>query len=578
MTADFIHKTERPWPNPRLKIAAIIGHTTATTSRVWVRTGQPGEFQLLHFPENDGKSLEWFDANKNAVPFPIGKAPKGVEVSKPFQTTWATDVTHVVDVAGLRPDTKFRYAFHQMQGGSGEERLILGHDKEHAFKTPSDKVDEFRFGLFSCHMPFKAGDQFPKETKYVNMDVWNSMCYAMRRRCNKEGDLDFVIAGGDQCYTDGIPTLDIWRQLDKIMGKDKGGNLLPSLETMVHWYRDIYRGYWGFYPVRRVFSSIPTYMIWDDHEFGDGWGSHKIPGELNEVLPSLKKNGLSDADGANLIGRMGEAAKQVYWEYQHSHNPEAPKGQFDYHFRHKRCEFYVLDGRGHRDISRGSFRVLGEEQFHRFKARVNGLKKGEVDHLFVVSAVPVLHTREFVVNRAEGWTADRLNLTDDLRDAWEHDLHDEERGELMKILFAAANKGIKVAILSGDVHASAAFKISDGDRSVFQLTSSPITYNLSRAMSWLLRFGVPDNGETKDGYGFERLALYTQPSYSAVCVHPGKGGGTTFQIYGKQTVEPLSRPLKGGESGEKKSVREQLWNQDPKEFPVPHSIAKIPLL
>ena len=45
----FIHKTERPWPNRRLKIAAIVGHTTATTSRIWVRTGAPGNILLALF-------------------------------------------------------------------------------------------------------------------------------------------------------------------------------------------------------------------------------------------------------------------------------------------------------------------------------------------------------------------------------------------------------------------------------------------------------------------------------------------------------------------------------------------------
>ena len=55
------------------------------------------------------------------------------------------------------------------------------------------------------------------------------------------------------------------------------------------------------------------------------------------------------------------------------------------------------------------------------------------------------------------------NLTDDLKDAWEHPLHDEERKSLMRVLFQAAARGIKVAILSGDVHVSAAFKISDGE-------------------------------------------------------------------------------------------------------------------
>ena len=569
---DLIHKTERPWPNPRLKIAAIIGHTTATTSRVWVRTGQEGEFQLLHFREDDSSAKEWFQNNKNMAPFPIGEAPQGVEVSPPFQTTWDTDATHVVDLDKLTPGKKFCYALYGTKG----ERLILGHDKGHAFRTPSDGTGEFRFGLFSCHMPFKRSGLFFKKTEVVNMDVWDIMCHALRRRCDSKGDLDFVIAGGDQCYTDGIPTLDIWRHLnDNMMGKDKNGELTPSVDTMINMYRDIYRGYWGFYPVRRVFSSIPTYMIWDDHELGDGWGSHELNGEeMNEVLPDLEARGLTKSDGMELIRRMGTAAKRVYREYQHSHNPSTPDGQFDYDFHHKGCEFYVLDGRGHRDIERPSFRILGEEQFRRFESHVNALDPEKVKHLFVVSAVPVLHMYDQLVEQADSLVMDVGNLTDDLRDAWEHPLHNEERKSLMRVLFQAAARGIKVAILSGDVHVSAAFKISDGEgNSIFQLTSSAVTYNLGMIQSWVLRLAVPDDGETKDGYTFERLALRTDPSYSAIRVNPDNGKAV-FQIYGKQTVQRPNR-MRAEEKVAQTSRKGRFRDAEQEEFPVGHSLAKI---
>ena len=574
----FIHKTERPWPNRRLKIAAIVGHTTATTSRIWVRTGAPGKFCLLYFRAEQA-SEKWFYEAKAQTPFPIDQLPAGVRKSDEFDSVWDNDATAVVDLSDLAAGASWRYALCRIapeNSPSREARLVLGHDREYSFRTPSPTRD-FRFALFSCHMPFKAGGLFSDKTEIANMDIWDIMSRALRHRRDNGNDLDFVIAGGDQCYVDGIPTLDIWRYLNKVMRKE-GGRILPSEETMTQWYRDIYRGYWGFDSVRRLFASLPTYMIWDDHELGDGWGSYILPAELDEVLPDFVEKGISPDEGRELIARMGAAAKRVYCEYQHCHNPPTPSGQFDYHFRHKDCGFYVLDGRGHRDIGRPTFRVLGEEQMRRFEGAVGDFVDSGIKCLFVVSAVPVLHTAAAIVDRAEGYVMDKLNLTDDLRDAWEHPLHDEERRELLRILFAAAAKGVRVAVLSGDVHVSAAFKISDGKSAIFQLTSSAVTYNLSTMQAWVLKQGASDEGTTKDGHRFERLALRTEPSYSVIRVvadaDPVKA---TFQIYGRETVRQPSRQRRPQPAPNAPNARKDFWAQEPEERPVMHSLAKIPL-
>ena len=253
----FIHKTERPWPNRRLKIAAIVGHTTATTSRIWVRTGALGKFCLLYFRAEQA-SEKWFDEAKAQTPFPIDQLPAGVRKSDEFDSVWDNDATAVVELSDLAAGASWRYALCRIapeNSPSREARLVLGHDRAYSFRTPSPTRD-FRFALFSCHMPFKAGGLFSDKTEIANMDIWDIMSRALRHRRDNGNDLDFVIAGGDQCYVDGIPTLDIWRYLNKVMRKE-GGRVLPSEETMTQWYRDIYRGYWGFDSVRRTVRVAP---------------------------------------------------------------------------------------------------------------------------------------------------------------------------------------------------------------------------------------------------------------------------------------------------------------------------------
>jgi len=68
-----------------------------------------------------------------------------------------------------------------------------------------------------------------------------------------------------------------------------------------------------------------------------------------------------------------------------------PKTLWDYSFTRGGAAFYVLDGRGHRDIERDGYRILGEPQFRRFEAWADALDPEETPFMFVVSAVPVLH-------------------------------------------------------------------------------------------------------------------------------------------------------------------------------------------
>ena len=171
----------------------------------------------------------------------------------------------------------------------------------------------------------------------------------------------------------------------------EAGELLPDERSMRSWYRDIYRGYWGFEGVRRVLDSYPTYMIWDDHEIGDGWGSHYLADDgpddgLARILPDLEDKGLTRDDGRRLVRRMFRAACHVYREYQHSHNPSTDAHVWDYSFTRGGAAFYVLDGRGHRDIERDGFRILGEAQFRRFEAWAEALDPEETPFMFVVSA------------------------------------------------------------------------------------------------------------------------------------------------------------------------------------------------
>lgn len=534
MENSFIYKNDRPWPNPRLKRAAIIGHTTETSTRIWFRTAAPGKFSLLLYPASadlEGALLKSF----KAVPYgPLDDLPDFV-LKIPFTVVnYNKDSTCVVDVDGLKPQTEYCYALHGKE--DDKLRILIGQDRSYRFRTLPSKKSSHSFAFYSCHMPYKHS--IFGGTHVVNIEMWNVLNDVMKR--HYANDFRFIIGGGDQVYVDGVKTLDIWKYLNKVM-KKQDGTLHPSTDEMVTWYRDIYRGYWGFPELREAFSSYPTYMIWDDHEIKDGWGSdilkEKGKDDLDEIFPDRKARKLSQPDCLELLDRMRQAAFQVYEEYQHSHNPDTPSNQYDYSISNDWGSVYFLDSRGYRDVNRRSRRILGQAQLNRFIDWLQALDPTKTQYVFVVSAVPLLHMTPVIVNADDNVAADLTNLQDDLRDAWEHELHDSERKAVVKALFEAASRGIKISILSGDVHTSAVFRMVDNKHQsvIYQLTSSAITYNMPRMLGWVLGNTVPDEGKSRDGYRFERLVLYTDSNFSIVRVDP-VADEVTFQLYGKQHV------------------------------------------
>jgi alkaline phosphatase D len=403
--------------------------------------------------------------------------------------------------------------------------------------------------------------------------------------------LSFVIGGGDQMYSDGEGGPHIWNLLQKEMYK-KGNKLYPNLDEMKSWYRDNYRGYWGFDALQHIYSNYPNYMIWDDHELHDGWGSHDLDDDdvIRKQFLDFKKKGLTAKNARDLIARMIEAGKFVYNEYQHAHNPDpVPKQNpdiplkkkiWDYHFEAGPCAVYVMDGRGRRNM-KNKYKILGSKQMKRFKDWLNSDKVKQKEFVFVTSAVPVFHlaslmgTKKFKkflkIARQDG-------LIDDLVDHWEDEEHKYERKELMEALFKAANDGRRICILSGDVHLAAAFKLSDDDGNIiYQLTSSAITWNLSRLKGIALKLGVPEKGESKvkEGnkvlfkYNFERLALYKQSNFAIVKTDP-ESGQATFQLYG----DPESRES----INEVDSDYERKLEAAGMDLVRSHSMARIPLV
>lgn len=520
----FYDVEDRPWPNPRLKSASMLGHVTARSIRIWVRAEFPGSHVFVFSKQPiDGRIVPLgIDANGSAT----GKDETGQSVSFGRATalvlSFEQDLTRVLDLDALEPDTQYFYALFSTDGAESTKRWILGFQEQLTFRTHPHALDPVAFGLISCHMPYDARN-------LVNMEMFDSL-----EREMADADARFLIAAGDQVYVDGNEHIDIWRWLRSI--KSEG----PTLNDMISWYRDIYRGYWGPLPVRKVFRRFPTYRIWDDHEIMDGWGSH-TDAELSDRLDTIWE-WENTTKNLGLAKQMFQAAQHVYREYQHSYNPPTPVGQWDYSFEAGELGFYVLDMRGHRNFGApDGERVLGKAQLERF---TSWLSQTEAKAIMIVSPVPIVHARSFIVNTFD---LPLLGIADDLRDEWEHDSNWTERDRLLDAVFRQSNASKrKVVFLSGDVHISASFKLFHRDfpdASVHQLTSSGITYAaLSPLARQGLRLSVAKRGTLgyPDAVPIERRVHFTtlhtfQKNHFAIVRYSKLGQSISFDVFGATT-------------------------------------------
>lgn len=534
----LLHRLNWPKTTPTLNRACIIGHTTTSSCRIWIRTGEKGDFCLLY-------SLRTFNSDEDENVFSsfttVEKFLKSGGKKLDFQIKDETnDTTIVLDITDLSSDHVYDYAVMNQNMSQKTKKIILGGEKRLFFRTiPEEKDSPFSFGFYSCHKPFKEVKEDDKVTVVEeNMDVWESFSDTVKKE-----KLRFILAGGDQVYID-AKHLNMWERLRDDM-REVEGELRPSEEEMRDMYREIYLHYWGFPSIQEICSRTPMYMTWDDHEILDGYGSYLLQGdnkdELDMILPNPKQGKpLSREKRLELYKRMVNAGKWVYKEYQHSYNPKTEEGVYDYSFVQGSSAFYVLDGRGYRDISKTSNKVLGQAQLDRFKGWMGEMEQKEnIDFIFILSSIPVVHINPEVANLSETVILDGSTGEDDLRDCWASRLHNDERKNLLALLFEAVSHGKRVVILSGDVHMASAFKLTDKknpNNVIYQLTSSGITYGMEPYLEWIVSAPACPGGDMENGlYQLERLGVWIARNYGVIHVNPANRNLLHFSIYQKKS-------------------------------------------
>jgi hypothetical protein len=300
----------------RLRLGPVVGHTDAATARVWIQVFDDPSAYALRVA---GVGL-----------FPFVSTEGGV---LEFRTAIAV-------AAGLRPDRIHTYDV--LRRG---RRVARGRGRFRTMPDPTSTSD-ILFAAISCNSLVRDG-------------AWERFAAFV-----DDAQPRFLLMMGDQVYIDDDPP-DIF---------DEHFDSRPEVRRRA--LADKYRLNWQREPVRRVLANVPTYMMWDDHEIRDGWGS------FAPDSPTLAARYPGSRDIFDRFNAYFEDTRDVYWHFQGCHNPVPVAGQdpalpnyiagppphgqrraMPYAFRCGRFVVLVVDSRGERDVFRPSYPALGEEQW-----------------------------------------------------------------------------------------------------------------------------------------------------------------------------------------------------------------------
>lgn len=368
---------------PRL----ILGHTTDSTVKVWIRASERWPVAFVDVVDSDGRKT----------------APTRI-----IETQQQEFHTAVVEWRGLAPDTayKAKVAFGKSKKSESVERIREAYS-EGRFKTfPRAKgAKKITFMLGSCNLHSLGIIEKPDQA-WMQISKIASSCEAR-----------FMIHAGDQIYAD-------------IPGKP---------DVSLRHYREKYLDAWDdCVPAKKVLTEMAHYMILDDHEIINNYDNSMSAGTLDHA-------------------RLAEVAMKVYWEFQHSHNPESPTPGRHYHyiFNCGDVQFFVMDTRYHRFSKKGQ--MIAKEQED---VLLEWLSKNREKTKFIVTSVPFV-----------------TEVREPDKDKWCDPVYDEQRGRILKHIL---EKDVsKVVFLTGDMHAALHSTLTVEDEQgrtcvLHELMSSPI--------------------------------------------------------------------------------------------------------
>ena len=351
----------------------------------------------------------------------------------PVALTADHDFTGVVELAGLRPDTRYRYRTWVSGGRSGRAQ---GPEVEGSFRTAPDPDDRAEVRLAY------GGDVSGQN---VCRDVTDGIPIA---RTIEEWDPDIFVGLGDMIYADDV-CLPVGRY---------GNDQIPRAQAQA---TDI-PGFWAHYHynrsdpgLRSLLASAPYVAVWDDHEV------------VNDFGPLTDTRASPPYDPGVHLMPLG---RQAFLDYTPITRDASDPDRLYRSIRYgANLELIVLDTRQYRDANSTlddqprPKSMLGAEQLAWLKTT---LASSSATWKVVVSSVPMSVPTGFpAANGRDGWAN-----------------FDQATGferELLDILRFAQQRGIRDLFwITTDVHFGEVFRYTPfadaPDFHVYEMATGPM--------------------------------------------------------------------------------------------------------
>ncbi len=491
---------------PSLLLGPVLRHVDETTAVVWVQTDAAARVEVL------------------------GCAADTFEVAGHHYA--------LVVVTGLSPDTRTGYRVHVDGRQAWPPPASPFPDSVIPTRGPaSARRQRIVFG--SCRY-VKLSDR--RQAAKLGIDALDAYAARMTRLPHTDWP-DALLLLGDQVYAD-----ELTAQTRRRIARRRERHPEWPEDEIVDYdeYVGLYHDTWADGEIRWILSTVPTAMIFDDHDVRDDWNTSATWRHQMQALPWWRD-------------RL-RSALASYWVYQHLGNlspaelavdpcyrrvteasgdtwpllveladgadseVDGAKGvRFSFRWDLGRSRIVVLDSRNGRILHDGRRLMLSEHEFGWVEEQA--LAEGEVDHLMLATSVPWLLPPAIgdlqTVNEAaaarpglRGRLAEKIRQVLDL-EHWPAFRQSFDRLTALVGDVAAGPDGPStISVLSGDVHHSYAARAHldrDPAARVHQLTCSPlhnyvawfvrVAFRLGWARAtaglarrWARRAGAPDPG------------------------------------------------------------------------------------
>jgi hypothetical protein len=450
-------------PRPRLLLGPVLRHVGTTTATVWVQTDRRCTVSVL------GATARTFEVlgHHYALVDVTGLAP-------------GSSTAYAVDLDGQRawpsvgspwPPSRIR-----TRGGPGPVRVVFG----------------------SCRRAKPESGWLAAALGPDALGVYGS---GLARTPDERPDALLLL--GDQVYADD-PTPQTLRWLT-----DRRELRLPRFEEVVDFpeYARLYTESWSDEELRWLLSTVPTAMIFDDHDVRDDWNTSQAwrdrisaqdwwPGRIRAALasywvyqhagnldpderasdPCWQDVTRADGDAWPVLERMAAAADA---------DPTTIRWSFCWNL--DRVRLIMVDSRCGRVLGEGRRSMLDEAEFS-WVERTVGAAAGAVDHLLVGSSLPwllppAIHDVQAANEVEAGRPGRRGRLAEAVRQAADLEHWAAFRGSfgrlaaLLQQVATGPGAPVTVSVLSGDVHHTYAARARfprPTDAPVHQLVCSPL--------------------------------------------------------------------------------------------------------